>query len=112
MSELIKEIDEKELEDVVASKRLVLVDFFATWCPPCKMLTPELEKLKQKLGDEIEIVKINTDENEKISRKLRIMSIPSLFIYLDGEMVDETVGYRDVDGLMKLVDRYIETDID
>jgi len=104
----IRHINEDEFEEVISKNKVVLLDFFATWCPPCRMLTPELEKLKEMVGDKVEIVKINTDENENISRKFRIMSIPALMVFLDGEEVEKTVGYRDADRLLELVKKYID----
>lgn len=74
---------------------LVLVDFFANWCGPCKMLTPHLEELSK----EYNVLKVNVDELEELAREYGIMSIPALFLFKDGELIDKKVGYQELDEL-------------
>ena len=90
----VKHINEDEFESVINSSKLVLVDFFATWCPPCKMLGPVLEEVIQEVGEDTDIVKVNVDENEKLSQKFNIMSVPTLILFKDGEMADKTIGFQ------------------
>lgn len=78
----------------------VLVDFFANWCGPCKMLAPVLESIK----DKIQIVKIDVDESESIARQNGIMSIPTLFLYKDGKLVSSMNGYVPEPVLTKWID--------
>lgn len=76
----------------LTSKGMVLVDFFATWCGPCKMLGPVLEDLASDRS-EIEVVKIDVDENETLTRSYGIMSVPTLLLFKDGKVVSQKVGY-------------------
>ena len=69
----------------------VLVDFFANWCGPCKMLIPVLEELSSKYN----IVKVNVDEFEELAREYGIMSIPTLYLFKNGEVIAKTIGYKD-----------------
>ena len=74
---------------------LVLVDFFANWCGPCKMLTPHLEELSK----EYSVIKVNVDECEELAREYGIMSIPALFLFKNGELIDKKIGYQELDEL-------------
>lgn len=85
---------------------LVLVDFWATWCGPCKMIAPVLEELDTEIGDKLKIVKVDVDENQEIAQKFEVMSIPSLFVLKDGEVVDKTLGYQPKEALLELVSKH------
>ena len=78
--------------DVLKSDTPVLVDFWAEWCGPCRMVTPILEKLGEIMSDEIKIVKLNVDENQEIALNYGIKSIPSLLIFREGKEIARTVG--------------------
>ena len=74
------------------SEKLVIVDFWATWCGPCRMLSPILDEVEEELEGKIQVVKVNIDDAEEIAMRYRIMSIPTLIFFKGGEMVDRTVG--------------------
>lgn len=76
----------EKLSDIIKSGQLTLVDFFATWCGPCKTMHPVLEQLKKELGDSIRIVKVDVDKNEAIAMQMRIQSVPTLMVFNGGEM--------------------------
>ena len=86
-------IEEKDFDEVVKSKDTVLVDFFATWCPPCKMLAPVLEKVAKKVDDNYLIVKVNVDEAERLAKRFGIMSVPTMVFLYKGEERTRLVGY-------------------
>lgn len=87
-------IEEKDFDELIKSKDTVLVDFFATWCPPCKMLAPVLEKVAQKVDDSYLIVKVNVDGAEKLAKRFGIMSVPTMVFLYQGEERTRLVGYR------------------
>ncbi len=85
--------------DEVVSKGTVLVDFFAVWCGPCKMLAPELEKVSSK----ITVVKVDVDENLELSRRFGVMSVPTLVLFKDGKQVNMNIGYMPAEEIEKWV---------
>lgn len=84
----------------------MLVDFFATWCGPCKTMHPVLEQLKKDLGDEIRIIKVDVDKNEAIAIQLRIQSIPTLMIFKGGEMKWRQSGAMTANALAQVIAQY------
>lgn len=93
------EINEENFEKII-EKGDVLVDFYATWCGPCKMLEPELEELK----DEINIVKVNVDENMDLCKKYGIMNVPTLIYFKTKDEYKKNVGFLPKDSILKWID--------
>lgn len=94
--------NENEFEELI-KKGKVLVDFYATWCGPCQLLSPILEEI-EKENKEVTIVKIDVDKNESLTRKHGIMSIPTIEIYDKGNLVDKQVGLlskEEIEDLLK-----------
>ena len=88
--------------EVIKSERTVLVDFWAAWCGPCKMLAPELEKLAA-AHPEIDVAKVNVDENPDLAAAYHIAAIPTLLLFKGGKLAGQSVGYVDMAELEKLI---------
>ncbi len=89
------------------SEGVVLVDFWAPWCGPCKMIAPVLEELDAELGDKAKIVKIDVDENQETAGKFGVMSIPTLLVIKNGEVVDQVVGFQPKEALAELLNKHV-----
>ncbi len=89
-------------EEVLKSKKKVIVDFWATWCGPCKMIAPIFEELAGEHTD-VKFVKVNVDEQVELCLKYKVASIPTLIIFEDGEAIDKVIGYRTKEELEELL---------
>ena len=91
----IQAVTDSEFENAVLKSNVpVLVDFWATWCGPCRMIAPIVEQIFGELGDKVKIMKMDIDENPATQMQLGIMSIPTVIIFKDGKAAERTVGYR------------------
>ena len=79
-------------DGLLEDQKLVIVDFWATWCGPCRMLSPLLDEVEAEMSDKITVVKVNVDDADEIAMRYRIMSIPTLLFFKNGQLVDKTVG--------------------
>jgi thioredoxin 1 len=93
--------------EVLKSGKPVLVDFWAEWCGPCRMVAPILEQIAQEHGDKLEIVKLNTDENPDTAAKYGVLNIPMLNVYVNGEVVKTIVGAKPKRALLKDLEDFI-----
>lgn len=93
--------------EVLKSDKPVLVDFWAEWCGPCRMVAPILEQIAQEHGDKLEIVKLNTDENPDTAAKYGVLNIPMLNVYVNGEVVKTIVGAKPKRALLKDLEDFI-----
>ena len=78
-------------QELIQDSKLVVADFWATWCGPCRMLSPVLDEVEE-MSDKISVVKVNVDDADQIAMQYRIMSIPTLLFFKNGQVVDKTVG--------------------
>lgn len=90
-------------EDVLNQEIPVLVDFFATWCGPCKMLAPVLEELNDEYGSRVKIVKIDIDKHIELARQFRVATVPTMMIFENGEAKETVIGYHSKEELVDLL---------
>lgn len=94
--------------EVLDAKQPVLVDFYASWCGPCKMMAPVIESLSKTYGDKIAVYKVDVDENPNLSNKYQIQSIPAIKIFKNGKVIQETRGFTPEADLKDLVDKALK----
>ncbi len=93
--------------DAETSKGLVLVDFWAEWCPPCRQLSPVLAELDTYYDGKMKLVKINVDDHAELAQRFQIQSIPTLLLKKEGEIVERLSGFRSLDELKAIVEPYL-----
>ena len=92
---MAKKVNSSEFKsEVLEHKGVVLVDFLATWCGPCKALTPIVDKLSEEMSGKVKIVKVDIDENSALATEYRVMSVPTMKLFKNGEVVETLVGLR------------------
>ena len=102
----VKETTDQTFEQNTA-QGVALVDFWATWCGPCRMQSPVVEPLSDEMP-EVNFFKMDVDQNQETARKFRIMSIPTLMVKKNGEVVDQIVGYHPQEQLKQLLQQYVD----
>jgi thioredoxin 1 len=106
--EMIKDVmDNNFQEEISLGNTPVVVDFWAPWCGPCKMLGPVLEELEKDYEGKVKFLKLNVDNNPVVSQKFRVSSIPTVMIFKNGETVDTMVGFRPKTAIKELVDKHL-----
>ena len=105
---MVKQINDSIFEqEVLSSDKPTIVDFWASWCGPCKMLSPVIEELSEELGEKVKFVKVNVDDNPLSSTQYRVASIPTVMIFKDGKVVDTLVGFRPKQSMKTSIEKHI-----
>ena len=108
MSEFIKDVSDQDFEaEVLQSDQPVLVDFWAAWCAPCRMIAPTVDQVAQDYSGRAKVVKLNVDDNRETSARFNIRGIPTLLLFKDGEVKDQIVGATSKDQISKLIDQQL-----
>ncbi|MBP1930358.1 thioredoxin [Ammoniphilus resinae] len=103
----IVNVTDNDFSQVVEQSGSVLVDFWAPWCGPCKMIAPVLEEIDSEIGDKLKITKLNVDENPETASRFGVMSIPTLLVFKDGQVVDKIVGFQPKDALVGTLNKHL-----
>ncbi|MBU3142751.1 thioredoxin [Clostridium sp. CF012] len=103
---MIKEVNDKNFDEEIGnSDNIVVVDFWAPWCGPCRMLSPVIEELAKEMGTEVKFAKVNVDESPMISSKYRIASIPTVMVFSKDTVKETMVGFRPKADIKKIIQR-------
>ena len=92
-------------EALLKENEIVFVDFFATWCGPCKMLAPEIEKLADEYVGQVPVVKVDVDEEPELARRYNVMSIPTLFVFKNREAVATMMGFQPLQAMKNMIEK-------
>jgi thioredoxin 1 len=106
-SHVLEFSDQSFEEDVLKSSQPVLVDFWATWCAPCRMMSPTVDALAEEYAGRAKVGKLNVDENITVASRYGIRSIPTLLLFKAGQIREQVVGAASKDAIMKLLDKYV-----
>lgn len=93
-------------DDVLDASGLVMIDFWAEWCGPCHMLSPTVEEISKEMGDKVKVGKLNVDENQATAAKYQVMSIPTVMIFKDGEVVEKLIGVQPKQAYVDAINRH------
>lgn len=96
-----------EFEKILSENKLVFVDFFASWCGPCKMFAPVVEQISQKYEDRVTVLKVDIDENSEIAEKYSIQSVPTSILFKDGAAVERVSGMIPESQCASLIDKHL-----
>ena len=108
MSEHVKETSDGNFEnDVLKSDRPVLVDFWAAWCAPCRMLAPTVEAVAEKYANSARVVKLNVDDNPSVSQRFGIKGIPTLILFKNGREEERVVGATSESAISRMLDKHV-----
>lgn len=103
---MVKHVNDREFKEEI-SEGLVVVDFWAPWCGPCKMVGPVIEEMSKELEGKVKFVKVNVDENPMSSSQYNVTSIPTIITFKNGKMVDNVVGFKPKATLKSVIERHI-----
>ena len=110
MSEFVKDVTDQDFDsEVLQSDQPVLVDFWAAWCQPCRMIAPTVDQVAQDYAGRAKVVKLNVDDNRETSARYSIRGIPALLVFKDGELKDQIVGAATKDSITRLIDAQLQT---
>lgn len=108
MSELVREVSDSSFEnDVLGSSKPVLVDFWAEWCAPCRMLAPTVAAVAEQYGETAMVVKLNVDDNPSTAQRYGIKGIPTLILFRDGKEVERVVGATSKESIARMIDKHV-----
>ena len=105
-SSLIKKLSNEDFKASIA-EGLVLVDFFAEWCPPCRMLVPILEEIAEEMHGKVKLCKIDIDHAQNVTSEFQVTSVPTLILFKNGKEVNRTEGLKDADVLKEFISEYL-----
>jgi thioredoxin 1 len=103
----IVSVSDQSFKSEVEGGGTVLVDFWAPWCGPCKMIAPVLEDLDKEIGNSLKIAKVNVDDNPESASRFGVMSIPTLIVFKNGQPVDKIVGFQPKDAIKNVINKHM-----
>ena len=107
MSNFVRELNVANFDETIGGDTVCLVDFWATWCGPCKMLAPVLETLAEETVGKVNVCKVDVDPNEELARRFKITSVPTLIVFKKGEKLEQFSGVRTKSQMLSILEKYL-----
>lgn len=104
---MIQIVNKEDFFNIIKTNKLVVVDFYADWCGPCKMMAPILEQIAIEMNGDLEIIKVNIDEESTLANQYSIMSIPTLLVFLDEDLVAKVTGFQQKEKIIATITKLI-----
>lgn len=104
---MVKELNKQNFAETIKSQTPVLIDFWAGWCGPCRMLAPTIEAISEEYGSKVTVGKVNVDEQGELAAEFAIVSIPTVMLFKDGKQIEKFVGVHDADDYRDKIDEII-----
>ncbi len=104
----VMHVNEQNFDELISGDKPVFVDFFATWCGPCKMLSPILEQVEQEMGEKVDFAKVDIDESMELAKRYGIMSIPTMIMFQNGTEVSRAVGFRQKSQIEEMINSKLD----
>lgn len=104
---MAKDLNSANFNEIVKSDKLVLVDFWASWCGPCKMLSPVIDRIAQEYEGKINVGKVNVDDEGALASQFAIVSIPTVILFKDGKVVEKLIGVHSFDDYADMIDKLL-----
>lgn len=104
---MYKVITDNNISEILADSKPVLIDFWATWCGPCRALSPTIEEIADEYEGKVTVAKCNVDDSQAVAGQYRIMSIPTLLYFKDGQIVDRTIGLVSKDDIVARLEKLL-----
>lgn len=103
----VKHPTQIEFNEILGRNEVVFVDFFASWCGPCKMLGPEIEKLADEMAGKVPVLKIDVDQEQGLAYQYQVQSIPTLMVFKNGQLVERDMGYQPYPKLVQMIKKHL-----
>lgn len=104
----MKHVNQQEFKEEIANNKLVLVDFYADWCGPCRMVAPVIKEIAAEAKNKVQVLKVNVDEERELALSYNISSIPTIMLFKNGQVVSEMLGFRPKTAIMNLINQHLQ----
>lgn len=100
---MVIEYNEGNLKELINKGEIIVIDFYAEWCAPCRLMLPIIDKLGETLDERVMVVKVNVDKNPELAKELKVSGIPTIMFFKNGEFKEKTIGLKDINSIQTII---------